>query len=210
MGASNSKVQCLYLPAQSGKTRKIQDLIRKYDEIVSDFDDDCDDGYFNILLCSNNSLLVKQTVSRMEKELYDEKKLTIHNDDNKDNEIINIDDNQTVYCWLSNIKDDRDYKSLATDIIINDLQMLVCCSHSIRMKDHLYPLICQLNKAYQKGRLSRKINIWIDEADASISLWSKYEDILGFSVVNEVTLVSATIDTIIKQYQSVNIIPVER
>ena len=65
MGAIGSKLKCLFLPAQSGKTRKMEDLIKYYKEIHEYFGD----GDVNIIISANNRLLVEQTKVRMQKDL---------------------------------------------------------------------------------------------------------------------------------------------
>jgi hypothetical protein len=54
---------------------------------------------------------------------------------------------------------------------------------------------------------NKKINIWIDEADDSINLWSKYEQILAMRIINQVTLVSATFDSVMSKYKSLSVLP---
>ena len=68
MGSSNSKVECLSKPAQSGKTRFIQQKIKQYELIVDTFGRA---GALNIIICSNNKKLVEQTTSRMETDLFE-------------------------------------------------------------------------------------------------------------------------------------------
>ena len=65
MGSAKSKLKCLYLPAQSGKTRKVEELIKAYRAIHECFGD----GDVNIFISANNKLLVKQTEVRMTNDL---------------------------------------------------------------------------------------------------------------------------------------------
>ena len=64
MGAEQSKCKCLYLPAQSGKTRKIEELIKEYK--LGELFDPVD---INIIISANSKLLVEQTKTRMTKDL---------------------------------------------------------------------------------------------------------------------------------------------
>ena len=107
MGASQTKVSCLWLPAQSGKTRKMTEQIELYRDMrilvgkrhgvivsswdeqkIADAEDDIwqeeeDDNFFNIIICSNNSMLVKQTQARMEADLFTPS-FTIHDEEKKE------------------------------------------------------------------------------------------------------------------------------
>ena len=84
MGASITKVSCMWLPAQSGKTRKCEESISKElnrelnreDEIrqlidLNGEDDDVSQQILNIIICSNNKALVNQTTQRMKTNVYD-------------------------------------------------------------------------------------------------------------------------------------------
>ena len=64
MGAEQSKCKCLYLPAQSGKTRKMEELIKehKLGELFEPVD-------INIIISANSKLLVEQTKTRMTNDL---------------------------------------------------------------------------------------------------------------------------------------------
>jgi hypothetical protein len=233
MGVSQSKVSCLWLPAQSGKTRKIQELIELYRDmrilvrktngrIVSDWDENkikemddedddsiieetIDDNYFNIIICSNNSMLASQTHARMNNEMFSSS-FIIHEDDKK--EVVQSNEEDcNVYAWISANKEKRSVRDIAYSINRDQLKMLVCCSHATRMEDYLYPLIRMLNEDFTRKLFRKKINIWIDEADSSINLWSKYEKILDMDVINKVTLVSATFNSIINKYKKISVIP---
>ena len=90
MGASITKVSCMWLPAQSGKTRKCEESISKElnreDEIrqlidLNGEDDDVSQQILNIIICSNNKALVNQTTQRMKTNVYD--KITETKDNNK-------------------------------------------------------------------------------------------------------------------------------
>ena len=59
------KTKCLYLPAQSGKTRKVEDIIREKQEYSKLFDE----TDINIIISANNKLLVEQTRTRMTNDL---------------------------------------------------------------------------------------------------------------------------------------------
>lgn len=234
MGVSQSKVSCLWLPAQSGKTRKIKELIELYRDmrmlvkktngrIVSSWDEEnipeindnddednqeeeiTDDNYFNVIICSNNSMLAQQTEARMRNELFSSS-FVLH-DDEKTEVVQSNEDDCDVYAWISANKEKRSVRDVAYSIDRNQLKMLVCCSHATRIDEYLYPLLRMLDDDFSRKLFRKKINIWIDEADASINLWSKYEKILGMGVINKVTLVSATFNSIINKYKKISVIP---
>jgi hypothetical protein len=182
MGANQSKVQGLYLPAQSGKTREMNNLmiIQKHAEEY--------EGDVNFIISSNNLVLVEQTKQRVEAALHGE-----------------------VYTWRSGKKNGKcekkvSAKDLAWDILNDKVDTIVMCANGVRM-NHLYETIQMLNDS---PLFDKKINIWIDEADASIQLWSKKEDILAFPKVKLVTLVSATYDTIFKRYGRIYVLGFEK
>lgn len=234
MGVSQSKVSCLWLPPQSGKTRKITECIEFYRDtnmmgrringrVVTNWDENkmkeleeeedyeeeeeiIDDNYFNIIICSNNSMLVQQLHSRMQNDLFSSS-FVLHDDDEK-KEVVQSNDNYSdVYAWISANKEKRSVRDVAYSVIIDQLKMLVCCSHATRIDEYVYPLLRMLDNDFSKKLFRKKINIWIDEADASINLWSKYEKILGMGVVNKVTLISATFNSIINKYKKISVIP---
>jgi hypothetical protein len=182
MGIAQSKLQCVYLPAQSGKTRKVEDLIVRYKELAVHLDDE---PCLNIFISSNNLMLTKQTETRMRKDL------GTHLED----DVAVIEGN--IMSWTSgdkkcNISTD----ALAWKIVTNEIEMVVLCSNGIRMK-YLDDLIHKLSVSQL---FKKRINIWIDEADKNVKLWSKYEKITELPLINRVTLVSATFDSVFAKY----------
>ena len=183
MGITHSNLKCLYLPAQSGKTRKIEELIRLYKEINETFGN----GEVNIIISANNKVLVEQTKSRMIKDLAT---------DTEENDAVI---KQEVFSWMSGINDcNISPRELKDRILEDEVEMVVMCAHPTRLKylDEMIGLLCK------SKHFERKINIWIDEADKSIKLWSKYEAVLSLPAVKQVTLVSATFDTVFSKYGS--------
>jgi hypothetical protein len=84
--------------------------------------------------------------------------------------------------------------------------MLVCCAHSKRIEY----LVLLINRLSVSKNFHKKIKIWIDEADESINLWSKYSDILNNPSVSAVTLVSATFEKVIKKYGRIRVMRMEK
>jgi len=196
MGNYKSKLRGLILPAQSGKTRKVEEQIANFNRINELFGNNDD---INIWISANNKLLVHQTTSRIRKDLCNP---TSDSDDEFESDAVI---KGRVFSWTSGTKNTNiSPKELAFEIL-NDVDMVVICAHSVRVR-YLITLINVLSthKAFKKH-----INIWIDEADKSINIWSKYEDILSSSIVSRVTLVSATFNSVMKKYNRLNVIPYE-
>ena len=189
MGQSESKHRVLYLPAQSGKTSKMEDLIRE-GKIKHGIEGEC-----NFIISDNNLLLVEQTKARITKDL------STKNIETGDEAVI-VDG---IFNWTSQKECNISYKELALEIIDGNVEMVVMCSHPKRFT-YLRQLIDRL---CESRRFEKKINIWIDEADKSIKQWSKHEEILDYSLISHVTLISATIGSIIKKYKSITVIPYE-
>jgi hypothetical protein len=191
MGSSTSKVECIWLPGQSGKTRKMMERITAL-ESVAEHDRD---KYLNILISANNRSLVDQTETRMNNELFLDEE-----DEQADAKI-----EGSCFKWHSGLKANNiTVGDLADKIKEDEVTMVVCCAHAKRL---VY--ICQLLTNLEKSKnFKKKINIWIDEADASIKLWSKPElDVTGLVKVEKVTLVSATYDSILKKFGQIRVLP---
>lgn len=190
MGSHNSKTECIWLPGQSGKTRNIMERIKALEVAAADYD--CN-GFLNIIICSNNRSLVDQTDARMNSELYNEE------DEEADSKI-----EGNCFKWHSGLKKHISFRELADVIKEDEVNMVVCCAHSKRLS-YLYSLIQNLDNS---RKFTKRINVWIDEADVSINLWSKETlDISSFSVVHKITLVSATFDKILKKYGKIRVVP---
>ena len=206
MGSSNSKVDSILLPGQSGKTRKIQDEIKMYKALskLGGFDT-CD--YLHILICSNNRSLVKQTTSRMKNDLYTNDESDTFSTDSEDNENADVKIDGDVFSWFSGNKNNSiDAENLSRMIRLGEINMVVCCANMPRFK-YLLRLLNILNK---ENKFNKKIMIWIDEADASIKLWSKFEaDMNQNKKVKKISLVSGTFDSIMKKYGRIKVHPFE-
>ena len=184
MGTAHSKCRVLYLPAQSGKTRKMEDLIEEAEKEYGTTTGQC-----NFIISDNNILLVEQTKTRVRKDLSVDKQVF---------------SSSGIFSWTSSSKEcDLSVGELAFDIIEDKIHTVVMCSHPSRFK-YLNLLIETLSKS---KHFSKKINIWIDEADKSIKMWSKYDSILEIKNVENVTLISATVDSIISKYKNIRVIP---
>jgi len=196
MGINNSKIDCIWRPAQSGKTRTYQEIIKEY-ELRAQLEYECS-GFVNIVLCSNNKSLVQQTAARHKNDLYDE---TSSNDSDGSDADASI--NGNVFSWFSGTKKNGiDAQTLAWKICKGEVSMVVCCGHMKRI-EYLYELLKELNDA---PFFTKKVNIWIDEADESIKKWSKEKvDASKFAVVHSISLISATFDSVLKKYGKIKV-----
>jgi hypothetical protein len=200
MGAFKSKLQFLILPAQSGKTRKVEDMIEiqrasqvgKPEEI-------------HIWISANNKLLVGQTTARMQKDLFSE---SSSSEEEESDEESNAQITGNVFSWTSGTqKTDISAKQLAMSIILEEVSMIVMCANAIRLR-YLAAMLKDLTN-HKKFNKDTKINIWIDEADQSINLWKKHEASIAYPSVTFVTLVSATQTSILAKYGSIRVLPYE-
>lgn len=208
MGASLTRLEGMWLPAQSGKTRKCEERIKEQElreqELQEVIDlDNTRSNILNIVICSNNRALVDQTTIRMSDDLYSSEDKEDNEDDEEnipcDANVIN-----KVYAWRSGLKHRKEYGELCMDILEGTVEMVICCAHPTRLR-YVHQMVERLNRS---SLFKKKINIWIDEADASIKLWSKPElNVFNFEKVDKVTLISATFDSIFKKYGRMKIIP---
>ena len=188
MGAQQSKCKCLYLPAQSGKTRKMEELIQthKLGELFEPVD-------INIIISANNRVLVEQTKTRMTKDLATESEEGANDACIKGN----------VFSWTSGTKESNITSIDLAFRLLGEIEMVVICAHATRLRY----LLQTLERLAACPMFTKRINIWIDEADNSINLWSKYENILAMRCINQVTLVSATFDAVVSKYKDLHVLP---
>ena len=190
MGSQQSKCKSLYLPAQSGKTRKMEELIQNYKlgELLFEPVD------INIIISANNRVLVGQTTTRMTKDLATESDVGTNDACIKGG----------VFSWTSGTKKSNiTAEALTLRIMNEDIEMVVICAHPTRIRY----LVQTLELLANQRHFTKKINIWIDEADNSINLWSKYQKVIEMNCINQVTLVSATFDSVIAKYKELNVLP---
>jgi hypothetical protein len=143
MGSSNTKVQCLLRPGQSGKTRTVQDLIREYEGYAELFLGR-DALPLNIVICSNNRHLVHQTTVRMNTDLFDESEGSELSDEGPADAQVN----GSCFSWVSGTKGVISPGELAFNIITGKVSMVVCCAHKKRL-DYVYELVAKLNEQGQ-------------------------------------------------------------
>lgn len=189
--------KCLLRPGQSGKTRKIQELMREYESYADLFLGPAHNP-LNIIITSNNIALSHQTSTRMNHDMYETESI-----DSDDDKIANAQIIGNCFSWTSGSKGGMKVDELFAKIIQKEITMIVCCANKRRI-DYIFLLIKKLNK-FQEYR--PKVNVWIDEADASIKLWSNPEvNMSSLPNVQSVILVSATFNSILKKYHRLRII----
>jgi hypothetical protein len=188
-----AKMECLWKPAQSGKTRTIQEMIRADDGVRA---------HLNIVVCSNNRLLVAQTRSRMDTDLYavledDTAMSSVSGGSVADDVVVG-----GVYSWMSGTKKTNiSVRDLAWRVFRGEVSMIVCCSHKARFR-YLNSLLAELEAA----GYTKPVNVWIDEADASVKTWASPEfDFAKYGCVRKVTLVSATFDEVFRFYDRIKV-----
>ena len=200
MGSNASKLRCLMLPAQSGKTRKAEDLIREFkrDEKV------VEGASIDIWVSANNKLLVHQTTTRIKKDLGPVDSDSDAEEEGESNAVITGD----IFSWTSGTK----ASNVPADTLVFNcvggnkdgvtVDMIIVCAHKRRL-DYIAQLINRLELV----KFAKKINFWIDEADYSCRLWRKFGALAASPLVNQVTLVSATFGEVFKHFPSLEVIP---
>jgi len=198
MGTINSKVRGIQLPGQSGKTRKMEEKLTQY--MIETRNEGSEDD-LNIMFTSNSRLLVHQTYKRFDSNLGPETNddvtiVTYDSDDSENEENMVILKNGCTQ-WTSK---ENNYSSVEQAYFItqDEISMLVCCSHPKRWNKMVELLdLLEKNKHFKKN-----INIWIDEAHKSISIWKKYVSLItSLKKIKKVTLVTASWDPIDKYYK---------
>jgi len=206
MGSSNStpstpnplgyqKVKGIQLPGQSGKTRKMEEKLKDFmlQARKNNGEDD-----LNIMLTSNNKILVEQTSGRINNDLGPESE----KDDSSLNSDESIEDPPSDIIlvngageWTSS--QNMEVNDMYADIIDDKIGMFVCCSNGARIKK----TAALIKKLQESRHFKKKINIWVDEAHKTIRILKKYLDILSYSKVHSIILVTASWDPIDKLYK---------
>ena len=188
------KMWCMFKPAQSGKTRTTQEEIRNNEETAE---------HLNILITSNNRLLVSQLTKRMTDDGFGSSEGDSDTtDDDRTEADDRIDEVDKVFSWMSGSgKTNISVGKLANEIKEDRVTMVVCCAHKAR-----FGYICELLKDLDSSKVFKKrVSIWIDEADVSVKMWAKKFDFTKFERVDRVVLISATFESVFKYYESIRI-----
>lgn len=192
------KFQCVWKPAQSGKTRTVMEMIREHEELAA---------HLNIVVCSNIRLLVSQTTARMTRDLFrgpEEDDAASELSSASEGSVSDDHIEGNVFSWMSGTAATNvPVGELADRIKEDEVSMVICCSHKKRFR-YLMDLLANLEKS---KHFSKPINVWIDEADVSVKTWSDPEfDFARFKKVARVSLVSATFNSVIKRYGRIKVV----
>jgi len=210
MGNSLTLIQ---LPAQSGKTRKMTDLINKWNGTfnISGIND------LNIIFTSNAKLLNKQTNKRIIRDV--DNVAAGSGSDSDEYSVTETSDNPRTLSWTSSTLTRDGKKKMDVDnvfaIITSDddddeIDNIICCTNKPRMK-HVMKLLEKLLKKFKKRNFNKEVNIWIDEADSSINIWGPYFDYISEmcseKFVKNVVLITATMRPVYKYLHSIDVEP---
>jgi hypothetical protein len=197
----NPKMQCLMRPAQSGKTRTMQEMIRDYRRLSGE-------DAITFVIVSKNRALVSQLHARMANDLYES--ADDLDDDDSDSSTADAKIEGDVFSWMSGTKNTNiSADALFAGIILGKVKMVICCSHKTRLQ-YLMKLLNLLDEAKTRSLFKSDVNVFIDEADDSIKLWSHPElNMTSSPSVRSLTLVSATFDSVIEHYGRIKIIGCE-
>ena len=193
-----AKMEFLWRAAQSGKTRAIQDIIKE---------DSAQAEFLNIVICANIQLQVAQLAERMRRECYraadDSDSDSVSSYGSVDSQDDRIEGD--VFTWMS-AGPKAKVRELADMIKEEEVRMVVCCSNKPRFR-----ALQELLENLEKSRcFVGKIKVWVDEADASVNLWSAAGfDLTRFTKVDRVCLVSATFNSVVRRYGRIRVLPFE-
>jgi len=188
------KMWCIWKPAQSGKTRSMQEWIRSNEETAQ---------HLNILITSNNRLLVHTLTVRMRNDFSDSNSESeTESDDGSEAPDDYIDEASKIFSWMSGTKKTNiRVGELADNIKEDNVSMVCCCAHKVRFR-----YIIELLKNLEKSKsFSKRISIWIDEADVSVKMWARKFNFTQFERVDRVVLVSATFGSVFNYYRNIRI-----
>lgn len=190
MGAAYTKLSVLTLNGQGGKTRRITDMIQEQEKTSPGL-------HLNFLIQANNLSLVEQTSVRMGDELFEPTE--------SDAKI-----EGGVFSWRSGTGVRITVDDLVGKIMSGDVTMVVCCANRIRL-NYLSAVIMKLSANFKRYGVRIKANIWIDEADASMCYWrdADFQNLAKDDFVEKVTMVTATVDAIVKDFKTIRVIGLE-
>jgi hypothetical protein len=215
MGSSESKIRCLFLPAQSGKTRKVEEEITEFKRLCGI------EGSrsIDIVISANNRLLVYQTSARLRKDLGTA--ATPDDDDTDTTESESVVSDVTddtpestsdavikgrIFSWTCGRSSNISEELLTYKLAEEEVELVMMCANKRRMT-YLATLLKRLLTVKSFRRDPAKIYIWIDEADSSMSIWRQFESVLENPAITQVTFVSATFGRVLKRYKSLRVIP---
>ena len=209
-----SSLSLIHLPAQSGKTRKMTELINRWKQII-DYTGNSTDS-INVIFTSNTKLLTKQTAGRIQTDVDNVSQISDLSGDDDDEFTIDMDvkekESKTL-AWISSAKKltvNDVFAKITSDDDENEINNIICCTNKTRMKN-VWELLTKLNKKFMKRNFNKKVNIWIDEADACIKIWGTYmatcEEFIDSKFIQNIVLVTATMVPVYKYLHRAGIEP---
>ena len=207
-----STLSLIHLPAQSGKTGKMTDLMNKWNQLAMVQADGTNN--LNVIFTSNTKLLTKQTQGRIATDVEcDQFSDTMSDmslsDDESDCDSLSLEDDtdgeSRTLAWISGgkkIKTKTENDVFVNLFVENKYDNIVCCTNLARSKRMI-----NLLSLLHRSEYGRKINLWVDEADACINIWKKYiTDIQGYGdLIQSVVMVTATMMPVYKFFWQKNI-----
>ena len=207
-----SSLSLIHLPAQSGKTRKMTDLINRWKHLI-DYTGNSTDS-INVIFTSNTKLLTKQTAGRIKKEVDDASQVSDLSDDEDDLSIdmdVKEKESKTI-AWISTTdkKNKKTMEKVFLDVVTSVCNNIICCTNKTRMKN-VWELLTALNTMFLNRSFNKRVNIWIDEADACIKIWDVYmatcEEFIDSKLIQNIVLVTATMVPVYKHLHRAGIEP---
>lgn len=156
-------------------------------------------NHINFIIQANNRSLVEQTAVRMGDDLFE-------NDTSPSDAKVE----GACFSWYSGNGPKITVDDLVGKVSSGDVTMVVCCANRKRL-DYLSEVITKVEKMLKRFHSPIKMNIWIDEADATIHYWrdADFQSVMKKEIVEKVTMVTATVDAIVKEFKGMRVIPLE-
>ena len=218
-----NNLSLIHLPAQSGKTRKMTDLIQKWRGVIAH---EQMQHNVNIIFTSNTKLLAKQTekrvidtVDNVDDDLSD---ITEKSTDLSDDDLVSTheseDLNQSIplecktYAWIHEPRvkgckpTTKSVNDLVVDLMKKKYDNIICCTNSTRTRK-AFELITSLREMWLLGCLHKRVSIWVDEADCAINIWKMYVNTcreLG-DFIEQVIMITATMVPVYKYLGSIHV-----
>lgn len=202
----------IHLPAQSGKTRKMTELMKKWSGFIDEFSHaNC----LNIIFTSNTKILTKQTAKRI---INDVDQVSTSTDDEfymdeEDSELDEISTSCKTIAWIHGKKSlsvNDVFAKITSDDDDDEINNVICCTNKARTT-RVIDLLLKIHKKFQKRNYLKSATIWIDEADYSLGIWKKFVDVIQPMVednfIQNIVLVSATMTPVYKYLHSIDIEP---
>ena len=211
-----SSLSLIHLPAQSGKTRKMTELINRWKHLINYTGNGT--GDVNFIFTSNTKLLTKQTAGRIHTEVDKYTEMSdLSSDDDDLSVVLDVKEKESkTLAWISSgtkLSINDVFAKITSDDDDNEINNVICCTNKSRMKN-VWELLSKLNKKFIKRNFNKRINIWVDEADSCIKLWGPYlsifDELIDSKLVKNVVMVSATMVPVYKHLHSNGIEPILR